>query len=61
VVEFVDGRRLGPAFRFLHEHRMEDEKGHLLGYRGLDRIQVSIYAACLSSGALPDIYLSIFS
>jgi len=39
VVEFVDGRRLGPAFRFLNEHRMEDEKGHLLGYRGLDRIQ----------------------
>ena len=38
MVEFVDGRRLGPAFRFLHEHRMEDEKGHLLGYRGLDRI-----------------------
>ncbi len=38
VVEFVDGRRLGPAFRFLHEHRMEDDKGHLLGYRGLDRI-----------------------
>jgi superfamily II DNA or RNA helicase len=38
VVEFVDGRRLGPAFRFLHEHRLEDERGHLLGYRGLDRI-----------------------
>lgn len=38
VIEFVDGRRLGPAFRFLHEHRMEDEKGHLIGYRGLDRI-----------------------
>jgi SNF2 family DNA or RNA helicase len=38
VVEFVDGRRLGPAFRFVHEHRMEDEKGRLLGYRGLDRI-----------------------
>src|ERR1019366_4667277 len=33
VVEFIDGRRLGPAFRFLQEHRMEDEKGHLLGYR----------------------------
>ena len=31
VVEFVDGRRLGPAFRFLHEHRMEDEEGRLLG------------------------------
>ncbi|MEK7407253.1 MAG: DEAD/DEAH box helicase [Acidobacteriota bacterium] len=38
VVEFVDGRRLGPAFRFLQEHRVEDEKGKLLGYRGLDRI-----------------------
>jgi SNF2 family DNA or RNA helicase len=38
VVEFIDGRRLGPAFRFLHEHRVEDEGGRLLGYRGLDRI-----------------------
>jgi superfamily II DNA or RNA helicase len=38
VVEFIDGRRLGPAFRFLHEHRTEDEKGTLIGYRGLDRI-----------------------
>jgi SNF2 family DNA or RNA helicase len=38
VVEFVDGRRLGPAFRFLHEHRTEDKKGILIGYRGLDRI-----------------------
>ena len=38
VVEFIDGRRLGPAFRFLHEHRMEDEDGKLIGYRGLDRI-----------------------
>jgi superfamily II DNA or RNA helicase/predicted nucleic acid-binding Zn finger protein len=38
VVQFVDGRRLGPAFRFLAEHRMEDEKGKLLGYRGLDQI-----------------------
>jgi SNF2 family DNA or RNA helicase len=42
VVEFADGRRLGPAFRFLHEHRMEDEKGHLRGYRGLDRIHAKL-------------------
>ena len=39
VVEFVDGRRLGPAFRFLHEHRMEDGEGRLLGYKGLDQIK----------------------
>ncbi|HEY6352348.1 MAG TPA: DEAD/DEAH box helicase [Candidatus Angelobacter sp.] len=38
VVEFIDGRRLGPAFRFLQEHRMEDDKKRLIGYRGLDRI-----------------------
>jgi superfamily II DNA or RNA helicase len=38
VVEFIDGRRLGPAFRFLHEHRTEDEHGTLIGYRGLDQI-----------------------
>ena len=38
VVEFIDGRRLGPAFRFLHEHRREDESGKLIGYRGLDKI-----------------------
>jgi SNF2 family DNA or RNA helicase len=38
LVEFIDGRRLGPAFRFLDEHRTEDAQGHLIGYRGLDRI-----------------------
>ena len=38
VVEFVDGRRLGPAFRFVNEHRVFDGKGRLTGYRGLDRI-----------------------
>ena len=38
VVEFVDARRLGPAFRFLKDHRVEDDKGRLLGYRGLDKI-----------------------
>jgi SNF2 family DNA or RNA helicase len=38
VVEFVDGRRLGPAFRFVDEHRVIDDSGRLTGYRGLDRI-----------------------
>jgi len=38
VVEFVDGRRLGPAFRFVDEHRVLDDEGHLTGYRGLDQI-----------------------
>jgi superfamily II DNA or RNA helicase len=39
VVQFVDGRRLGPAFRFLSEHRQINEKGKLIGYRNLDQVR----------------------
>ena len=38
VVEFIDGRALGPAFRFLHEHVETSDTGKLLGYRGLQQI-----------------------
>src|SRR5262249_17399784 len=39
IVEFVDDRRLGPAFQFLHDHRVVDENGKLLGYRNLDKLR----------------------
>jgi SNF2 family DNA or RNA helicase len=39
VVEFVDGRLLGPAFRFLKEHVDRTEKGKLLGYRKLGEVR----------------------
>lgn len=39
VVEFVDGRLLGPAFRFLKEHVVTNEKGKLLGYRNLGEVR----------------------
>jgi superfamily II DNA or RNA helicase len=39
IVQFVDDRRLGPPFQFLHEHRVLDESGRLLGYRNLDKIR----------------------
>jgi SNF2 family DNA or RNA helicase len=39
IVQFVDDRRLGPAFQFLHDHRVIDEAGKLVGYRNLDRIR----------------------
>ncbi len=39
IVQFVDDRRLGPAFQFLHDHRLLDETGKLLGYRNLDKIR----------------------
>src|SRR5580704_9542384 len=39
IVQFVDDRRLGPAFQFLNDHRVLDENGTLLGYRNLDKIR----------------------
>ncbi len=39
IVQFVDDRRLGPAFEFLNEHRVLDVKGNLTGYRQLDKIR----------------------
>jgi SNF2 family DNA or RNA helicase len=39
IVQFVDERRFGPAFQFLHDHRILDDKGNLTGYRNLDAIR----------------------
>ena len=42
VVEFIDDRRLGPAFRFFNRHRVVDEKGKLLGYKNLDELRKNL-------------------
>ncbi len=39
VVEFIDDRRLGPAFRFYNRYRMVDQKGKVLGYKNLDELR----------------------
>ena len=39
VVEFIDDRRLGPAFRFFNRHRVVDEKGKVLGYKNLEELR----------------------
>jgi hypothetical protein len=39
IVQFVDDRRLGPAFQFLHDHSVRGEDGKLVGYRDLDKIR----------------------
>ncbi|MCU0704920.1 MAG: DEAD/DEAH box helicase [Fimbriiglobus sp.] len=39
IVQFVDERRFGPAFQFLHDHRVLDDKGNLTGYRNLEKIR----------------------
>jgi len=42
VVQFVDGRRLGPGFRFFNKHRVLDEKGKLLGYKNLAELREAL-------------------
>ncbi|MBL0716040.1 MAG: DEAD/DEAH box helicase family protein, partial [Desulfosarcina sp.] len=42
VVEFIDDRRLGPAFRFFNRHRVVDERGRLLGYRNLHQLRQTL-------------------
>lgn len=39
VVEFVDDRRLGPAYRFFHSHRVATETGRVSGYKNLDALR----------------------
>lgn len=42
VVEFIDERRLGPAFRFFNRHRVVDERGKVLGYQKLDDLRARL-------------------
>ena len=39
IVEFIDDRRLGAAFRFFNTYRVIDEKGKVLGYKNLDELR----------------------
>jgi len=42
VVEFIDDRRLGPAFRFFNRHRVVDERGKVLGYKNLEELRANL-------------------
>jgi Zn-dependent peptidase ImmA (M78 family) len=42
VVEFIDDRRLGPAFRFFNRHRVTDARGKVLGYKNLDALRENL-------------------
>ncbi len=42
VVQFVDGCRLGPGFRFFNKHRVVDEKGKVLGYKNLGDLREAL-------------------
>ena len=39
IMQFIDDRRLGPAFRFYNRHRVVDERGKVLGYKNLAELR----------------------
>ncbi len=47
VVQFIDNRRLGPAFRFYNRHRIVDEKGKVLGYKNLAELRENLQPVLL--------------
>jgi len=47
VVQFIDNRRLGPAFQFYHRHRVVSEEGRLLGYKNLGELRGRLKALLL--------------
>ncbi len=42
VVQFIDDRRLAPAFRFFQRHRVVDENGKVTGYKNLDGLRETL-------------------
>lgn len=42
IVEFIDMYKLGPLFRFLHNHQVLDEYGKMIGYRNLRTIKLTL-------------------
>jgi superfamily II DNA or RNA helicase len=38
IVQFVDRFRLGPTYRLLNNHQVQDDHGRVIGYRNLDQI-----------------------
>jgi superfamily II DNA or RNA helicase len=42
LMEFVDCHHLGPLYRFVHNHRVVDEVGKVIGYRNLESVRKSL-------------------
>ena len=47
IVQFIDDRRLGPAFRFYNRHRVVDERGKVLGYKNLSELRENLQPVLL--------------
>ena len=42
LMEFVDRHHLGPLYRFVHDHRITDDGGKVVGYRNLSDVRSSL-------------------
>ncbi len=42
LMEFVDCHQLGPLYRFIHNHRVTDGGGKVVGYRNLESVRNSL-------------------
>ena len=44
IVEFIDKRRLGPLYRFMHDHRILDQgqSGKVIGYQNLQSVREAL-------------------
>ncbi len=42
IMEFIDRRRLGPLYRFVHNHRITDDGGKVIGYQNLQSVRESL-------------------
>lgn len=42
IMEFIDRYHLGPLYRFVHNHRVTDENGKVVGYKNLQTVRESL-------------------
>ncbi len=42
IMEFIDRHHFGPLYRFVHQHRVLDEAGKVVGYRELESVRRSL-------------------
>ena len=42
IMEFVDRRHLGPLYRFVQDHRIDDAGGKVVGYKNLQSVRKSL-------------------
>ena len=58
LVNFIDNRILGPAFKFFEEYQITDEKGRMTGYKNLDKLREKLKPILLRrtrKSVLPDL------